>query len=161
MLIGDSMKVLNFINKNWKICLILVIILSGIIVGLYFVKGNTENEEDKPSPTQTEDVLLFTVADVSKNCFSNGLKVYNNNKYEIIKGTVPVGEDNLIKTGTYNYDINKLMTSFNNDTCDMDNYFNYQVTLESGESYCISIIEDTELNKFLESLNEENLFWCS
>lgn len=142
-------------------CLILVIVLIGIIIGLYFVKRNNKTNDDKPSQTQTEDVLLFTVRDVSKNCISNGLKVYNNNKYEIIKGAWMEGESNLIKTGTYNYDIEKLMDRFNDDTCDMEHYFNYQVTLESGESYCISMMEDTELNNFLESLNEENLFWCS
>lgn len=155
------MKVLNFIKKNWTICLILVIVLAGIIIGLYLVKGNTENNDAQPSQTQTDDILLFTVADVSKNCISNGLKVYNNNKYEIIKGAWMEGESNLIKTGTYNYNVEKLMDSFNDDTCDMEHYFNYQVTLESGESYCISMMEDTELNNFLESLNEENLFWCS
>lgn len=151
------MKVLIFIKKQWKLCLILLVVLVGIIFGLYLL-NDKDKEESSPNG---EEVLLFTVTDVSKNCFSNGLNVYNNNKYEIIKGAVPEGESNLLKTGTYNYDIDKLLASFNDDTCDMEHYFNYRVTLESGESYCISMMEDTELNKFLESLNEENLFWCS
>ena len=137
--------------------MILLIVLVGIILGFYILNGKDKEENSHNG----EEVLLFTVTDVSKNCFSNGLKVYSNNKYEIIKGAVPEGESNLLKTGTYNYDIDKLLASFNDNTCDMENYFNYRVTLESGESYCISMMADTELNKFLESLNEENLFWCS
>ena len=150
------MNKLTFIKKYWKFILIWII----VVVGLYISKSYIDYKS-KDNNVSTEEKLLFTVTDVSKNCFSNGLKVYNNNKYEIIKGAVPVGESNLIKTGTYNYDIDKLIASFNDDTCDMENYFNYQVTLESGEKYCISMMEDTELNKFLNSLNEENLFWCS
>ena len=151
------MKVLSFIKKQWKIYLILLIILVVLILGFYIL-----NDKDKKEHSHNgEETLLFTVTDVSKTCLSNGLKVYNNNKYELIKGAVPEGEDNLIKTGTYNYDIDKLTVSFNDDTCDMENYLNYNVILESGESYCISMIADTELNKFLESLNEDNLFWCS
>jgi len=160
MLIGDWMKDLTFIKKLEKY-LLLVIILVGTIVGIYFVREYMKKKNDKPSTTPTENILLFTVTDTSKKCLSNSLYVYSNNKYEIIKGAVLDNKDNLIKTGTYNYDINKLIDSFNDDSCDTENYFNYKVILESGESYCISMIDDTELNKFLESLNEENLFWCS
>lgn len=110
---------------------------------------------------QDETLLLFTVSDISKNCISNSLRVYSNNKYEIIKGAWIDGENNLIKSSTYDYDVDKLLKSFNNDTCDKEYFLNYSVTLKSGEEYCISILEDTELNRFLNSLNEENLFWCS
>ena len=127
------MKILSFIKKHWKIYLILLIVLVGIILGLYILKDKNKEENSHNG----EQVLLFSVTDVSKKCFSNGLKVYSNNKYEIIKSAVPEGENNLLKTGTYNYDIDKLLASFNDDTCDMENYFNYRVTLESGESYCI------------------------
>ena len=143
------MNLLSFIKKYWLNCLGVLIVLIGIAIELYI------------GIKQYNSKLLFTVTDASKKCLSNSLNVYSNNKYAIIKGAVPEGESNLLKTGKYDYDIDKLIASFNDDACDMENYFNYRVTLESGESYCISMMANTELNKFLESLKEENLFWCS
>lgn len=147
------MNKLIFNKKHFKFILILVFIFVALFLTYMYIRNNPNHQD--------ETILLFTVTDISKNCISNGLKVYSNNKYEIIKGAWVDGENNLIKSGTYDYDIDKLLKSFNNDTCDKEHLFNYSVTLKSGEQYCISMIEDTELNKFLNSLNEENLFWCS
>ena len=152
------MNKLSFIKKYWKIYLIIIIILAGIVFGIFLL--NNSNKNRKENSYDKKEQLLFTVSDVSKNCPSNGLKVYNNNKYELVKGATTIGESNLIKTGTYNYDIDKVINSFNDDSCDMERYLNYRVTLQSGESYCISMTETTELNNFLKSLNEDSLFWC-
>ena len=53
------------------------------------------------------------------------------------------------------------MNMFDDKTCDNENYLNYRITIDENTSYCIGINSNHELNKFIESLIEENLFWCN
>ena len=70
-------------------------------------------------------------------------------------------EPNIIKTGSYTYDIEKVMHTLDNNTCDNETYFNYRVLIDEETAYCIGINSDHELNKFIKSLDEKNLFWCN
>ena len=143
----------KIIFKHWKIYLIFLVIVFGLyFTKVYFEEKNNTNEPDK---------LLFTVNDVSKKCYSNTLYVYNNGKYEIIGMSYNDEEPNIIKTGSYNYDIEKVMHTLDNNTCDNETYFNYRVLIDEETAYCIGINSDHELNKFIKSLDEKNLFWCN
>lgn len=148
---GDNM--LKIILKYWKVYLIFLM----IVFGIYFTKRYIEEKTNSNEPNK----LLFTVNDDSKKCYSNTLYVYNNGKYEIVGINYNNDEPNIIKTGNYNYNIEKVMNMFDDKTCDNENYLNYRITIDENTSYCIGINSTHELNKFIESLNEENLFWCS
>lgn len=144
----------KIVFKYWKFYLIFL----AVTFVLYFTKIYIE--EKNYNETHKEDVLLFTVEDVSKKCYSNSLKVYSNGKYEIVGISYDGEEPNIIKTGLYDYDIDKVMNTLDDKTCDNESYLNYQVTVNESKSYCIGMNSNHNLNNFLKSLNEEKLFWC-
>lgn len=144
----------KIVFKHWKIYLIFLVSVFILYFAKIYVEQKNYNENKK------DTVLLFTVNDVSKKCYSNSLKVYSNGKYEIVGISYGDNEPNIIKTDLYNYDIDKVINALDNKTCDNDSLLNYEVVVDEDESYCIGINSNHELTKFIASLNEENLFWC-
>lgn len=144
----------KIVFKHWKIYLIFLVSVFILYFAKIYVEQKNYNENKK------DTVLLFTVNDVSKKCYSNSLKVYSNCKYEIVGISYDDNEPNIIKTDLYNYDIDKVINALDNKTCDNDSLLNYEVVVDEDESYCIGINSNHELTKFIASLNEENLFWC-
>lgn len=144
----------KIVFKYWKIYLIFLFSVFVLYFAKIYVEQKNYNENKK------DTVLLFTVNDVSKKCYSNSLKVYSNGKYEIVGINYDGDEPNIIKINLYNYDINKVINALDNKTCDNDSHLNYKVVVDEDETYCIGINSNHELTKFISSLNEEKLFWC-
>ena len=122
-----------------------------LAITVHFVKPN--QQEDKKE--------LFRVADVSMNCFSNVLIVYDDNTYELLKGSYVNNENPVIGKGTYNYDIEGLLEEIKTYPIDDETGINYRVTLNDKTSYTVSVAESPKLNDFLKTIPEKNLFWCS
>ena len=139
--------------------MIFVIVLIAACAVLCFIYFSEDKQKEEPK----EHVLLFSVRDVSKNCFSNVLYVYENGDYEIEAPYAMEGEDfEIIASGHTDYDLDKIIQYLKTDIEADEHMMNYSITNEkTGENYYVPFTEKNELTKFLDSLNEESLFWCS
>ncbi len=126
----------------------IIVILALILAGYYFLNKEEHNK-------------VMTITDVSRNCFSNALVVYDNNTYEVIKGAYTEHENPLIHKGKYNYDIDNLITKIKEYPMDEEHFMNYQVVIENDKTYTVSMNESLELNEFINSLDKDDIFWCS
>lgn len=137
----------------------LIIILS-FIIGYVIGFSITHFIILKGTTTEKSNTLAFTIADVSKNCLSNSIHVYYDNKYEVYKAYYTNGQKMTpIRTGTYDYDINKILKNISNYKSDEVAYINYKIKINDKE-YIVSQREKNELREFIDSINGDELLWC-
>ena len=138
-----------------KKALIVIICLGiGFGIGYYLTKHNQVKEREK------SDSLAFIITDVSKNCLSNGIYVYYNDKYEVYKAYYIDGEKmKPIREGTYDYDINKIIENIDNYKRDDGYYMNYNVKI-NDKDHVVAMQGNKELREFMDSINGDELLWC-
>ena len=146
-------------DKKMTIVIVGIIVLIAGIVGFYICSDN-----EKKTYKTDDKVLLFKVSDASKRCASNSVYVYANGEYEINIPYASIGdvEDfDTIATGTYEYDIDKVMEYLYSDIEADSQMLNYNVEIiEADMNVYVPMTKDTELSKFLDSLGKDTLFWC-
>lgn len=146
---------------NFKIILGILLILITLFGGL-FMYFNKAKETKSKEPVSENKVLLFIVTDVSRNCLSNTLYVYNNSEYEVKSPYATPGKDfKIVAKGKYNYDIDIVLEYLNTEITADEHMLNYAVTIEeTKKEIYVPFTKENELTKFITSLNEEALFWC-
>ena len=137
-----------------KIIIFIICLGIGFGLGYYLTKNNQVKEKEK------SDALAFIITDVSKNCLSNGIHVYYNDKYEVYKAYYLNGQKMVpIRTGTYNYDINKIIDNIDNYTKDEERYLNYNIKI-NDENHIVAMKGNKEIREFMDSINGDELLWC-
>jgi hypothetical protein len=137
-----------------KLLILIICLVIGFGLGYYFTKENKKKEKEK------SDALAFIITDVSKNCLSNGIHVYYNDKYEVYKAFYVDGEKmKPIRTGNYNYDINKIIDNIDSYTKDNDTYMNYNIKIKD-DNHVVAMQGNKELREFMDSIDGDKLLWC-
>ncbi len=150
-----------------KKLMIAIIVMATISLSLAIainVLKSEKSSSDIPKVEEKEEQereKLLSIADVSMNCFSNVLVIYDDNTYEILKGAYPEGEDPLISKGEYDYDIQSLINEIKNYPFDNKTGLNYRIVLNDNTSYSVSIMDSPKLNDFLGTIPDKNIFWCA
>lgn len=110
----------------------------------------TKNDESYLANIENDVKLLYTITYNGINCPTPSLLLYSDNTYEYYY-TFSVGNTALIpKTGTYNYDINKIIENI--DKYEENLAGPYTIKDNNGKSYT-TYNTNTELIQFLDSIN--------
>ena len=123
--------------------LIIIIIVSVILLGLtgYLSIRNYKKKVGN---------LLFIVTDISCDCISNKLNVYDNNTYKLDK----VGSFTIM--GYYEFDMESLVEELKNYDSENNPYSLYQIEFANGKQ---KVVSSEKLQEFLDSLAIENMFY--
>ena len=128
-----------------------------IVLMTFIISGCTLFNDTNKENLETGEKVL-TITDISKNCFSNALVVYDNSTYEVVKGAYSENEDPILHRGTYHYDIDSLIPLIKEYPRDNEHYMNYEVTIHNDDSYIVDMTQAVELNDFINSLDNLLLF---
>lgn len=133
----------NNINKSNKIILILIFgIIIVIIVGLIpYIKYSKIEDEAK---------LSYTISYNGINCPTPTLYLYSDNTYEYYYTFGTDNEKLIPKTGTYNYDIKKIINNI--DKYEENSFGPYSIKEENGKNYT-TYNTNAELQELLSSLD--------
>lgn len=135
-----------------RILFIIMIMLSSFVNKL-----NPTNVNQLPKDKTGE---AFVITDVSKDCLSNSIHIFYEDKYEVFKSYYINDEEiKPIREGKYNYDITKIINNIENYNSDKENYMNYQISI-NGKKYLVAHGEKNELREFMDSINGDTLLWC-
>jgi len=99
------------------------------------------------------------ISDVSKNCYSNALNIYSDKGYIVISAT----GGKIIHSGRSDYQksIDYLEDKIKTYPADKELLMNYEVKTSSGITIYVDQNNSPELKEFLNTIDVENLFWCS
>ena len=109
-----------------------------------------ENKESYFENIDKEVKLSYTINYYGINCPTSSLYLYSDNTYEYYYTFTSAVEKLIPKTGTYNYDITKIIN--NNDKYEESNYGLYLIEDSNGNEYDI-YYTNMEMQEFLESLD--------
>lgn len=109
-----------------------------------------ENQEAYLENIQSEPKLKYTITYHGLNCQTPILYLYNDNTYEYYYTFSTNNEKLNPKTGTYNYDITKIINNI--DKYKEDPTGPYSIKENNGKSYS-TYITNIELQEFLKSIN--------
>ncbi len=148
--------------KKLMIAIIVMATISlSLAIAINVLKSEKSSDDISKAEEKQEREKLLSIADVSMNCFSNVLVIYDDSTYEILKGAYPEGENPLISKGEYDYDIPSLINEIKNYPFDNKTGLNYRIVLNDNTSYSISIMDAPKLNDFLGTIPDKNIFWCA
>lgn len=117
---------------------------------LNIIKSIVENKEGYLKDIQDLPKLMYTITYEGIKCDTPTLYLYSNNTYEYYY-TYAIGNKKLIpKTGTYNYDMTKIINNIDNYEQDLSGV--YIITDNNGNNY-ETYRTNIELQEFLKSLN--------
>ena len=105
------------------------------------------NSEDDLNNITTNNIS-YKIKYFGVNCETSLLELYNDNTYKYIYGYDEKTNEYLSKTGTYNFDIDKILV----DNIDIIKSEYYQITSKDNIKYLIST-NNIEINRLLNSLN--------
>lgn len=113
-------------------------------------KSIEENDESYLTKMVDDSELIYTISYNGINCPTPVLYLYSDNSYEFYY-TFSTSEEELIpKTGTYNYDITKIIKNI--DKYEENKFGPYTIKEVSGKDY-ITYNTNTELQEFLNTLD--------
>lgn len=141
--------------------IVMATISLSLAIAINVLKSEKSSDDISKAEEKQEREKLLSIADVSMNCFSNVLVIYDDSTYEILKGAYPEGENPLISKGEYDYDIPSLINEIKNYPFDNKTGLNYRIVLNDNTSYSISIMDAPKLNDFLGTIPDKNIFWCA
>lgn len=99
------------------------------------------------------------ISDVSKACYSNALNIYSDKGYIVISAT----GGRIIHSGRSDYkkSIDYLESKIRTYQADKESLMNYEVITNNGSTIYVDQNNSPELREFLNTIDVENLFWCS
>lgn len=107
------------------------------------IKNSEENLNNITTNNISYKIKYFGI-----NCETSLLELYNDNTYKYIYGYDEKNNEYLSKTGTYNFDIDKILV----DNIDIIKSEYYQITSKDNIKYLIST-NNIEINRLLNTLN--------
>lgn len=114
------------------------------------INSMVENKESYFENIDKEVKLSYTINYYGIKCPTSSLYLYSDNTYEYYYTFTSSVEKLIPKTGTYNYDITKIIN--NNDKYEESNYGLYLIEDSNGNEYDI-YYTNMEMQEFLESLD--------
>lgn len=140
--------------KMLKFLMVLILLIIFILIVIIF--NNSKKEKNN---------WLIKVDNVSYNCLSNSLYIYEDKSYIVIRAYRPNGIFNSWKIGTgkikYDYNISEIIKEVNSISSDIINYINYKITFSDGTTKIISIKDSIKLNEFINQIPIKNIFLCN
>ncbi len=142
-------------NKILVIVAFLIIILGGLFIYFNYFKLESEvirveTHEMNIDYLKGDNGKLVTIKDVNINCDSFELIMYEDNTYELIKGSKD------IKKGKYDFDVLSLFKKDSTQRLSEDNkssdWIEYALTTGKDEVF-ISSVNNSSLNSLLDQLN--------
>ena len=109
-----------------------------------------ENNESYLNNIENEVKLAYTISYSGMNCPTPTLYLYNDNTYKYYYTFSTDNEKLISKTGTYNYDIKKIINNI--DKYEENNFGTYSIKEENGKNYT-TYNTNTELQELLTSLD--------
>ncbi len=110
----------------------------------------TENNETYLNNIESEAKLTYTISYNGINCPTPTLYLYSDNTYEYYYTFGTDNEKLIPKTGTFNYDITKIINNI--DKYEENNFGPYSIKEENGKNYT-TYNTNTELQELLTSLD--------
>lgn len=108
-----------------------------------------KNNESYLNNIENEVKLAYTISYSGMNCPTPTLYLYNDNTYKYYYTFSTDNEKLIPKTGTYNYDIKKIINNI--DKYEENNFGTYSIKEENGKNYT-TYNTNTELQELLTSL---------
>lgn len=108
-----------------------------------------KNNESYLNNIENEVKLAYTISYSGMNCPTPTLYLYNDNTYKYYYTFSTDNEKLISKTGTYNYDIKKIINNI--DKYEENNFGTYSIKEENGKNYT-TYNTNTELQELLTSL---------
>lgn len=108
-----------------------------------------KNNESYLNNIENEVKLAYTISYSGMNCPTPTLYLYNDNTYKYYYTFSTDNEKLILKTGTYNYDIKKIINNI--DKYEENNFGTYSIKEENGKNYT-TYNTNTELQELLTSL---------
>lgn len=109
-----------------------------------------KNNESYLNNIENEVKLAYTISYSGMNCPTPTLYLYNDNTYKYYYTFSTDNEKLISKTGTYNYDIKKIINNI--DKYEENNFGTYSIKEENGKNYT-TYNTNTELQELLTSLD--------
>lgn len=109
-----------------------------------------KNNESYLNNIENEVKLAYTISYSGMNCPTPTLYLYNDNTYKYYYTFSTDNEKLIPKTGTYNYDIKKIINNI--DKYEENNFGTYSIKEENGKNYT-TYNTNTELQELLTSLD--------
>lgn len=109
-----------------------------------------ENDESYLNNIETEAKLSYTISYSGINCPTPTLYLYSDNTYEYYYAFTTDDEKIIPKTGTYNYDITKIINNI--EKYEENSFGPYSIKEENGKNY-VTYNTNTELKELLSSLD--------